>query len=138
MQLGAIGGRAWVVAALTIQGDTGGMPMEHPPRPAAFCVGPGHLVVYGSPDFVEVFGSGCVGLPAREGLVDLPAEAFALLDRVLARGRPLARWISRDGGDWRMTAVPRLDPETGEPYGVALHLRARSDVPVGVDRGGEK
>jgi hypothetical protein len=112
------------------------MSMEHPPRPAAFCTGPGHVVVYGNPAFVAAFGPGCVGLPAREGLIALPAEAFVLLDTVLARGRPLARWIPQDGGDWRMTAVPRLDPETGEPYGVAFHLRARSDLPVVAETGG--
>jgi hypothetical protein len=93
------------------------------------CRGPGHLVVYGNPAFVATFGSVAVGLPARESLVDLPPEAFALLDAVLARGKPLARWIRLGGEDWRMTVAPRTDP-AGEVYGVALHLRARSDVPV--------
>jgi hypothetical protein len=68
-------------------------------------------------------------LPARESLVDLPPAAFALLDAVLARGKPLARWIRFAGEDWRMTVAPRTDP-TGEVYGVAFHLRARSDVPA--------
>ena len=113
------------------------MSIEHPPRPAAFCSGPGHLVVHGNPDFVAAFGAGCVGLPAREGLVDLPGEAFELLDLVLARGRPLAGWITREGQAWRLTAAPRLDPETGEPYGVAFHLRAQADVPVAADSGGK-
>jgi hypothetical protein len=112
------------------------MSIKQPPRPAAFCGGPGHLVVHGNPDFVAAFGAGCVGLPAREGLVDLPHEAFEMLDLVLARGRPLACWITRDGEDWRLTAAPRLDPETEEPYGVAFHLRARSDVPVVAGPGG--
>ena len=44
--------------------------------------------------------------------------------------RPLACWITRDGEDWRLTAAPRKDPETGEVYGVAFHLRERSDLPV--------
>ncbi|MBP1704953.1 MAG: hypothetical protein H6Q36_692 [Chloroflexi bacterium] len=111
------------------------MSIDHPPRPAAFCAGPGHVVVHGNQDFRSAFGPGCVGIPAREGLLDLPAEAFDLLDLVLAQGRPLARWITRDGGEWRITAAPRLDPETGEVYGVAFHLRARSDVPVVSDSG---
>jgi hypothetical protein len=29
-----------------------------------------------------------------------------------------------------MTVTPRVDPGNGEVYGVAFHLRARSDVPV--------
>jgi hypothetical protein len=52
-----------------------------------------------------------------------------LLDNVLARGKPLARWIRFRGQDWRMTVAPRTDP-AGEVYGVAFHLRARSDVPA--------
>jgi len=86
-------------------------------------------VVYGNPAFVSAFGSRAVGLPARESLLDLPPTAFALLDAVLSRGKPLARWIRLAGEDWRMTGVPRVDP-TGEVYGVSFHLRARSDVPV--------
>ena len=94
------------------------------------CRGPGHVVIYGNPAFVEAFGAGAVGMPARESLVALPAGAFALLDTVLARGKPLARWIRLAGEDWRMTVAPRVDPGTGEVYGVAFHLRARSDVPA--------
>jgi hypothetical protein len=102
-------------------------------RPAGFCSGPGHIVVYGNPAFVSAFGEQSVGLPAREGMLGLPAEAFVLFDAVLREGRPLARWISREGDDWRLTAMPRLDFETHEPYGVAFHLRARSDLPVLLD-----
>jgi hypothetical protein len=94
------------------------------------CAGPGHIVVYGNPAFVSTFGVQSVGLPARESMLGLPAEAFALLDAVLRDGRPLARWITRADGDWRLTVTPRLDFETNEPYGVSFHLRARSDVPV--------
>ena len=103
----------------------GGAPAR---RPAAICRGPGHLVVYGNPDFMAAFGSRAVGMPARESLVDLPPAAFTLLDLVLARGKPLAKWIRFAGEEWRMTAAPRTDPGTGEVYGVAFHLRARSDV----------
>jgi hypothetical protein len=69
-------------------------------------------------------------MPAREVMLDLPDEAFALFDAVLADGRPWARWICCDGQDWRLTATPRRDPSTDEVYGVAFHLRARSDLPV--------
>jgi hypothetical protein len=103
---------------------------ERSHRPAGLCVGPGHMVVHGNPAFLADFGRGALGLPAREVMVGLPAEAFALLDAVLTGSRPLARWIRRDDEDWRLTAMPRLDPETQEVYGVAFHLRASSDVPV--------
>ena len=102
-------------------------------RPAGLCAGPGHVVVYGNPAFVSAFGVQSVGLPAREGMLGLPGAAFALLDAVLHEGRPLARWVIRDGEEWRLTAMPRFDPETQEAYGVAFHLRARSDLPVVLD-----
>jgi hypothetical protein len=87
-------------------------------------------VVYGNPAFVAAFGAAVVGLPARESLLDLPAAGFALLDAVLRRGKPLARWIEFRGEDWRMTATPRIDQADGDVYGVAFHMRARSDTPV--------
>ena len=93
-------------------------------------MGHGHVVVYGNPAFRRMFGSGSVGLPARESMLGLPHDAFELLDAVLREGRPLARWIDRDDGPWRLTAVPRRDPETGDVGGLAFHLRARSDVPI--------
>ncbi len=99
-------------------------------RPAGMCNGPGHVVVYGNHAFVAQFGAESVGLPAREALLDLPPEAFGLMDAVLQRRRPLARWIRLAGQDWRMTVAPRLDPETGDAYGVSFHLRARSDEAV--------
>jgi hypothetical protein len=102
----------------------------HTDRPVALCFGPGHVIVHGNPAFLAEFGEGCLDLPAREGLIGLPAEAFAVLDAVFASGRPLARWIVRDGEDWRLTVAPRVDPESGETYGVTFHLRLRSDVPV--------
>jgi hypothetical protein len=99
-------------------------------RPAGMCAGPGHIVVYGNPAFVSAFGAQSIGLPARESMLGLPAEAFELLDAVFREGRPLARWIRRAGEDWRLTVTPRLDFETDESYGVSFHLRARSDLPV--------
>jgi hypothetical protein len=99
-------------------------------RPAGMCLGSGHLVVYGNPAFVAIFGRQCLGLPARETMLGLPAEAFDLLDSVLREGRALARWVAVEGEEWRMTAMPRRDPETGQAYGVSFHLRRRSDLPV--------
>lgn len=99
-------------------------------RPAGIALGHGHVVVYGNPAFRSMFGAGAIGLPARESLIGLPPTAFGLLDAVLSEGRPLARWIERDDGRWRLTAVPRRDPENGEVYGVAFHLRAGCDLPV--------
>jgi hypothetical protein len=103
-------------------------------RPAGICAGPGHVLIYGNPAFHAQFGARCIGMPAREVMVDLPETAFALFDAVLERGRPLARWIERDGHDWRLTAMPRRDPATELVDGIAFHLRARDDSPV-VERG---
>ena len=99
-------------------------------RPAGLCTGAGHIVVYGNAAFMSQFGRTSIGLPARESMIGLPPAAFALLDAALDRGRPLARWIRLDGSEWRLTAIPRFDPDTRGPYGVAFHLRLRSDVPV--------
>jgi len=99
-------------------------------RPAGIATGHGHVVVYGNAAFRTMFGAAAIGLPARESLLGLPPAAFGLLDAVFTEGRPLARWIERLDGTWRLTAIPRRDPENGEVYGVAFHLRARSDVPV--------
>jgi hypothetical protein len=99
-------------------------------RPAGLCTGAGHIVVHGNPAFISQFGRTSIGLPARESMIGLPPTAFDLLDAVLKRGLPLARWVRFEGSEWRLTAIPRLDPETREPYGVAFHLRRRSDVPV--------
>jgi len=99
-------------------------------RPAAFCFGPGHVVMHGNPAFQASFSASAIGLPAREILVDLPNAAFDVMDTVFAEGRPLATWLPGPGEDWRLTVAPRRDPETGETYGVTFHLRARSDVPL--------
>lgn len=99
-------------------------------RPAALAFGPGHLVLYGNPAFRAAFGNASVGLPAREVMLDCPPEAFAVLDAVLEKGRPFARWIERGGREWRLTAVPRRELGSEEVYGVAFHLRARDDLPI--------
>ena len=99
-------------------------------RPAAFCLGPGHVVIHGNPAFISAYRETAVGLAAREVLVDLPSAAFELMDAVLDGGKPLATWLPGPGEDWRLTVAPRVDPETGETYGVSFHLRARSDVPI--------
>lgn len=105
------------------------LPTLPPARPAGICAGPGHILIYGNPAFHAQFGSRCIGMPAREVMVDLPETAFALFDAVLDRGRPLARWIEREGQDWRLTATPRRDPATELVDGIAFHLRARDDGP---------
>ena len=99
-------------------------------RPAGMCTGAGHVVVYGNQSFVAAYGRESVGLPAREAMLDVPAEGFAVLDAVHRTGRPRARWIRRERVDWRLTATPRIDPGTGEVYGVGFHLRARTDLPI--------
>ena len=99
-------------------------------RPAAFCFGPGHVVVHGNPAFISSFGEAAIGLPSREILVDLDGAAFDVMDAVLESGKPLATWLPGRDEDWRLTVAPRIDPETGETYGVSFHLRARSDVPI--------
>ena len=103
-------------------------------RPAGICAGPGHVLIYGNPAFHAQFGARCIGMPAREVMVDLPETAFALFDAVLERGTPLARWIEREGRDWRLTAMPRRDPGTESVDGISFHLRPRDDVPA-VERG---
>ncbi len=92
-------------------------------HPAVFHVGPGHVIVYATPAFLAAFGSTCLGLPAREALPDLPAATFALMDRVLREGRPLACRIESPQGERRLVVVPRRDPD-GETYGVTTHLVA--------------
>ena len=92
------------------------------PHAAAFHFGAGHVVMYANPAFVEAFGRGCLGMPAREVMVGLPAAAFVVMDRVLQEGRPLARRIRMGDVERRLVAVPRVDPETREVYGVTSHL----------------
>jgi len=93
------------------------------PSPAAFHYGPAHVIVHGNPAFLELFGAGSVGVPAREAMAELPAAAFELMDRVYREGRPLARQILLPSGARRLVVVPRRDPEDGDTYGVATHLR---------------
>lgn len=93
--------------------------------PAGMCQGRGHVVVYSNPALVGRFGP-CLGMPAREVMVGLPTQAFELLDAVYERARPLARWVMLDGERWRMTAVPRVDAESGEVFGVSFHLRSQA------------
>lgn len=99
-------------------------------RPAGLATGPGHVVVYGNPAFRAMFGEAAIGLPARESMLGLPPASFDLLDAVLRRGRPLARWIRADDQERRMTAMPRREFGSDEVYGMAFHLRARDDVPI--------
>jgi hypothetical protein len=91
-------------------------------EPVALLYGPGQRIVHGNPAFVAEFGAGKVGLPAREALLDVPPRVFAVVDRVLTGGRPLACWLEMGGERRRLTVAPRRDPETGEIYGVAIRL----------------
>ena len=91
-------------------------------HPAAFHYGPGHVVMYANPEFQAEFGSTCLGQPAREVMIDLPPRAFEVMDLVLQRGTPLARRIRIGSSLRRLVAVPRVDPENGEVYGVVSHL----------------
>jgi hypothetical protein len=101
-------------------------------RPVAMCYGSGHVVVHGNAGFVAAFGRRAVGMPAREALVELPSGAFDLFDRVLTEGRPLAASLRRGTESWRLVCKPRMDPESGEVYGITFHLRERSDVTASV------
>ena len=76
-------------------------------RPAGICAGPGHVLIYGNPAFHAQFGARCIGMPAREVMVDLPETAFALFDAVLERGTP-ARPLDR-------ARRPRLAPHRDAP-----------------------
>ena len=93
------------------------------PSPAAFHYGPAHRIMHGNPAFIATFGAESIGLPAREAMTELPRAAFALMDRVLREGRPLARRVITPAGERRFVVVPRKDPASGEVYGVATHLR---------------
>jgi hypothetical protein len=93
------------------------------PAPAAFHLGPGHLIVHGNPAFVAAFGADAIGQPAREALVGLPPKAFELMDLVLRTGRPGACRVTTETGPRRLVVAPRRDPETDETYGVTTHLR---------------
>jgi hypothetical protein len=79
--------------------------------------------MHGNPAFIAAYGPGAIGQPAREAMADLPGAAFELMDRVLREGRPFARTLALDGGERRLVVVPRMDPDTGETYGVTTHLR---------------
>ena len=94
-----------------------------PPHPAAFHVGAGHMIVHGNRAFLDAFGRGCIGQPAREALLDLPPAAFELMDLVYRDGKPLACRIETPAGVRRLVVAARRDPESGETYGVTSHLR---------------
>jgi len=95
---------------------------DRAPAPAAFHYGPAHRIMHGNAAFIARYGPDAVGQPAREAMLDLPRSAFALLDRVLSEGRPLARTIDLPDGRRRLVVVPRTDPGSLEVYGVTTHL----------------
>lgn len=91
-------------------------------QPAALLYGPGHKVVHANAAFVAEFGLVPIGVPAAEALLDLPPIVLAVVDRVIASGRPLATWVTVRGTRRRLIVAPRSDIETGEVYGVAIRL----------------
>jgi hypothetical protein len=97
--------------------------LDAPPYPAAFHLGPGHVIMHGNPPFIAMFGAGAIGQPAREAMLDLPSKAFELMDLVLDTGKPAAAEIRTAAGRRRLVVAARVDPETGETYGVTTHLR---------------
>jgi hypothetical protein len=105
------------------------------PYPAAFFLGRAHRIVHGNAPFLAAFGESSVGQPAREALIDLPPAAFDTMDAVLRTGRPLARRLTLAGRSFRLVVAPRRDPETGETYGVASHLRPLEDGEAATSRG---
>ena len=92
-------------------------------HPAAFHEGAAHVIRWANQPFLDLFGAGCLGLPAREAMTGLGRAGFELMDRVLREGRPLARRVATESGELRLVVVPRRDIETGETYGVTTHLR---------------
>ena len=82
------------------------------------------MIMHGNAAFFATFGRRSMGMPAREVMTELPRAAFELMDRVYREGRPLARRLALPAGEHRLVVVPRMDPETGETYGVTTHLRA--------------
>ena len=105
------------------------------PAPAAFHYGPAHVIMHGNAAFFAVYGRSSLGMPAREAMTELPRAAFELMDRVLREGRPLARRLALPAGEFRLVVVPRLDPETGETYGVTTHLRVQDLAAPSPERG---
>jgi hypothetical protein len=100
------------------------------PYPAAFHLGAGHLIVHGNDAFIDSFGRGSIGQPAREAMLDLPPAAFELMDLVYRDGKPLACRIETLAGERRLVVAARRDPESGEIYGVTTHLK-----PLATDAG---
>jgi hypothetical protein len=94
------------------------------PSPAAFHVGPGHMIVHGNPAFIGVYGARTIGQPAREAMLDLPPKAFELMDLVFTTGKPGACRITTAAGPRRLVVAARKDPVTDETYGVTSHLRS--------------
>jgi hypothetical protein len=78
--------------------------------------------MYANEAFQAEFGDRCLGQPAREVMLALPSKAFEVMDLVLRGGKALARAIEVSGEQRRLVVAPRVDPETGEVYGVVSHL----------------
>jgi hypothetical protein len=95
-------------------------------HPAAMVHGPGHRIVHANEAFRAELGRGVLGMPAAEAIVDFPSEAFDGLDLAYREGRAVACRVTVRGSARRLVVAPIRDIETGEVYGVRLHL-----VPAG-------
>jgi len=84
--------------------------------------------VFGNAPFLDEFGRDCDGVPAAEGMLGVPRTAFRLMDRVYRNGVPGALAVTIRGRERRLVVVPRNDPETGEVYGLAVHIVPRADA----------
>ena len=85
------------------------------------------MIMHGNDAFIAAFGRGVLGQPAREALLGLPQKAFELMDLVYATGKPGATAVETAAGPRRLVVAPRRDPESGEIYGVIMHLREPTD-----------
>ena len=95
-------------------------------HPAAIVHGPGRRIVHANEAFRAELGRGVLGMPAAEAIVDFPPEAFDVLDLAYREGRAVACRVTVRGSARRLIVAPTRDIETGEVYGLRLHL-----VPAG-------
>ncbi len=91
-------------------------------QPAAIVHGPGHRIVHANEAFRAELGRGVLGMPAAEAIVDFPPAAFAVLDLAYREGRAVACRVTVRGTARRLVVAPTRDLETGEVYGLRLHL----------------
>jgi hypothetical protein len=103
--------------------------LDAQPQPAALAYGPGHLLVHANPAFKAAYGSAVEGLPAAEALLGWPPAAFALLDLAYREGRALAYAVTLQGRARRLVMAPLRDVESGEVYGLRVHVTEPKPAP---------